>query len=80
MNIPKNIISKMMLYNSHPVADIMKKVYEEYCFDDGDYLYAKFWLERKKRDGNLELSDDDEFIAELSDGDDEDLYELADDD
>ena len=80
MNIPENIINKIMLYNSHPVADIMKKVYEEYCFDDDDHLYAQYWLERKKRDGNLELYDYDEFVAELSDGDDEDLYELADDD
>ena len=73
MNIPENIIDKTMLYNSHPVADIMKNVFDEYSFDFdyGDTLYGRFYLWRKQIEGNLEVLDDDEsFIAELSDCDD----------
>jgi hypothetical protein len=30
MNIPENIISKIMLYNSHPVADLIRELQYEY--------------------------------------------------
>ena len=49
-----------MLYNSHPVADMMRNVFDEYSFDF-DYdetLYGKFYLHRKKVEGNLEIVDD----------------------
>ena len=75
MNIPECIFNKIMLYNSHPVADMMKNVIDEcsFDFDYGDTLYGKFYLWRKQIEGNLEVLDDDgSFIAELSDGDDED--------
>ena len=76
MNIPECIFNKIMLYNSHPVADMMKNVIDEYSFDFdyGDTLYGKFYLWRKQIEGNLEVLDDDgSFIAELSDSDDQDL-------
>ena len=30
MNLPKTVINKIMLYNSHPTADIMRAVIIEY--------------------------------------------------
>ena len=74
MNIPENIIDKIMLYNSHPVADMIKNVFDEYSFDfeDGDTLYGRFYLRRKQMKCNLEVLDDDKcFIAELFDCDDD---------
>ena len=78
MNMPEDIFNRIMLYNSHPVADMMKNVFDEYRFDFDydDTLYGKFYLWRKQVEGNLEvLDDDDSFIAELSDSDDEDNYD-----
>ena len=78
MNIPEDIFNRIMLYNSHPVADMMKNVFDEYRFDFDydDTLYGKFYLWRKHIEGNLEvLDDDDSFIAELSDSDDGDNYD-----
>ena len=75
MNIPENIVNKIMLYNSHPMADMMRNVFDEYSFDFdyGDTLYGTFYLWREQLEGNLEvLDDDDSLITELSDGDDED--------
>ena len=74
MNIPECIFNKTMLYNSHPVADMLKNVFDEYSFDFdyGDTLYGRFYLWRKKVEGNLEVLDDNgSFIAESSDGDDD---------
>ena len=50
MNIPETIFHKIMLYNSHPIADIMKNVFDDYSFDFdyADTLYGKFLFIQKK--------------------------------
>ena len=77
MNIPECIFHKIILYNSHPVADLMKNVFDEYSFDF-DYdetLYGKFYSHRKKIEGNLEFVDDNEENTWGYLEDDEELWE-----
>ena len=73
MNIPENIISKIMLYNSHPVADIMKEAFIAFCIGEKDF--SKFsenyldyyendkrmrqWVNKQYQNGNRLGWDDD---------------------
>ena len=58
--LPKEIINKIMLYNSHPVSDIMKNKiikynsystrFESYQGDDKPMTFTKYTLIRMKID------------------------------
>ena len=52
VELPENIISKIMLYNSHPVADLFKQELEEVilCFDNEENTFVKVWQSFKHDD------------------------------
>ena len=41
-NLPENIINKIMLYNSHPIADILKasSIFEALEMSNGDSIHG----------------------------------------
>ena len=40
MELPEHIISKIMLYNSHPIADLLKEYKEEWYYDYRERYYT----------------------------------------
>ena len=77
MNIPESIVNKIMLYVSHPVADIIKNDVNrilsvmECSFEEYDITYKTMYFDIKHIPREV-LDDADSFVAELSDADDED--------
>ena len=73
MNIPEHIFDKIMSYNSHPVADIMKDAFSAYCSHEKDYSnfsdnYLEYyesnkrirqWVNKQYQNGNRLGWDDD---------------------
>ena len=55
--LPENVVNKIMLYNSHPVADLFKNEFE----DDLDFHFNHFY---KRGNGKvLRCQDDDMLFA-----------------
>ena len=71
MNIPKEIFSKIMLYNSHPVSDVFRAEFHEvlhkikthYDDEDGDLFYSMWQNQRiqtnYKNEYGIDEDDDD---------------------
>ena len=64
MNISKEIFSKIMLYNSHPVADVFRSEFHEvlhkintYYDDDGELFYS-MWQNQRIEVNNTEHEND----------------------
>ena len=81
MNIPQDIFNRIMLYNSHPVADAFKCDYNKifkYClkikeegYDEEVCSFYNIWKNNYNNIDSLEYEEE----SELSDGDDEDSYD-----
>ena len=53
-NLPESIISKIMLYNSHPTADMIKTHYKKMkMIEDDRRVKAKIYLEGYERELRL---------------------------
>ena len=73
MNIPKEIFSKIMLYNSHPVADVFRSEFHEvlhkiktYYDDDGELFYS-MWQNQRIEVNNTQ--DDNDYDSEFYEND-----------
>ena len=55
--LPENVVNKIMLYNSHPVADLFKKQFE----DDFDFHFNHFY--KRGNEKVLRCQDDDMLFA-----------------
>ncbi len=74
MNIPQEIFSKIMLFNSHPVSDVFKSEFHDvlhkiktyYDDEDGDLFYSmwqnhRIEINNTERESDYENDDLDEF-------------------
>jgi hypothetical protein len=63
--LPINIINKILLYNSHPIADIFLKSYiTVFCFDGYDKFGRDFFGRNKDGDYLYDMYEDDDYCWE----------------
>ena len=85
MNIPERIINKIMLYNSHPVADIVKNDVNRILsgmngsFEENDITYQTIYFDIKHidrmRDDDSDTNEDNFVYSNGYGNDDDDDFE-----